>query len=75
VAEELDDTARAELWPTLFGEAPQVGDFQTRLTRRIPVFILTRQDSSATRAAGSPRRPSVVTKEGDNHDGSQDRNT
>jgi hypothetical protein len=44
LAEELDDTARAELWPTLVGQAPKVGDFQTRLTRRIPVFVLTRQD-------------------------------
>jgi deazaflavin-dependent oxidoreductase (nitroreductase family) len=44
VAEELDDTARTELWPELVGEARQVGDFQTRITRQIPVFVLTRQD-------------------------------
>ena len=44
LAEELDDTARAELWPKLVAEAPQVGEFQTRITRQIPVFVLTRQD-------------------------------
>jgi deazaflavin-dependent oxidoreductase (nitroreductase family) len=44
VAEELDDPARAELWPTLVAEAPQLGEFQTRVTRQIPVFMLTRQD-------------------------------
>jgi deazaflavin-dependent oxidoreductase (nitroreductase family) len=30
LAKELDDTARAELWPKLVAEAPQVGVFQTR---------------------------------------------
>jgi deazaflavin-dependent oxidoreductase (nitroreductase family) len=44
LAEELDDTARAELWPKLVAEAPQVGEFQARITRQIPVFMLTRQD-------------------------------
>jgi hypothetical protein len=44
VAEELDDPARAELWPTLVAEAPQLGEFQTRVTRQILVFMLTRQD-------------------------------
>ena len=44
LAEEPDDTARAELWPKLVAEAPQVGEFQTRITRQIPVFMLTRQD-------------------------------
>jgi deazaflavin-dependent oxidoreductase (nitroreductase family) len=44
LAEELDDTGRAELWPTLVAEAPQVGEFQTRITRQIPVFTPTRQD-------------------------------
>jgi deazaflavin-dependent oxidoreductase (nitroreductase family) len=44
-AEELDDTARAELWPTLVAESPAVGEFQTRTTRRIPVFMLSRQDT------------------------------
>jgi deazaflavin-dependent oxidoreductase (nitroreductase family) len=44
LAEELDDTARAELWPQLVGEAPQLGEYQTRLTRNIPVFMLSRAD-------------------------------
>jgi F420H(2)-dependent quinone reductase len=43
-AEELDDTARAELWPKLVAEAPQLGEFQARITRQIPVFMLTHQD-------------------------------
>jgi deazaflavin-dependent oxidoreductase (nitroreductase family) len=44
LAEELDDTARAELWPKLVAEAPQLVEYQARITRRIPVFMLTRQD-------------------------------
>ena len=44
VAEELDGTARAELWPKLVAAAPQLGEFQARITRQIPVFMLTRQD-------------------------------
>jgi deazaflavin-dependent oxidoreductase (nitroreductase family) len=44
LAEELDDTARAGLWPKLIAESPTVGEHQTRTTRQIPVFMLTRQD-------------------------------
>ena len=44
LAEELDDTARAELWPKLVAEYPDVGKHQSRTTRQIPVFTLTRQD-------------------------------
>jgi deazaflavin-dependent oxidoreductase (nitroreductase family) len=44
LTEELDDAARAELWPKLVAEAPQVGEFQTRIPRQIPVFMLTRRD-------------------------------
>jgi deazaflavin-dependent oxidoreductase (nitroreductase family) len=44
LAEELDDTARAQLWPKLVAEHPHVAEFQTRTTRQIPVFMLTRQD-------------------------------
>jgi deazaflavin-dependent oxidoreductase (nitroreductase family) len=44
LAEELDDTARAQLWPKLVAEAPTVGEHQARTTRQIPVFVLTRQD-------------------------------
>jgi deazaflavin-dependent oxidoreductase (nitroreductase family) len=44
LAEDLDDTARAELWPKLIAEFPVVGDYQARTTRQIPVVALTRQD-------------------------------
>ncbi len=44
LAEELDDTTRAQLWPKLVAEAPAVGEHQTRTTRQIPVFMLTRHD-------------------------------
>jgi deazaflavin-dependent oxidoreductase (nitroreductase family) len=51
LAEEQDGKARAELWPELVTEAPDVGRHQSRTTRQIPVFMLTRQDVPATRAA------------------------
>jgi deazaflavin-dependent oxidoreductase (nitroreductase family) len=44
LAKELDDTDRAELWPKLVAQAPQLGEYRTRITRKIPVFMLTRQD-------------------------------
>jgi deazaflavin-dependent oxidoreductase (nitroreductase family) len=44
VADELDGTARARLWPELVAEAPSVGEFQARTMRQIPVFMLTRLD-------------------------------
>ena len=44
LAEELDDTARAELWPKLVAKHPAVGEYQARTTRQIPVFMLTRWD-------------------------------
>jgi deazaflavin-dependent oxidoreductase (nitroreductase family) len=44
LAEELDDTARAELWPKLVEESPAVGEHQAKTSRPFPVFILTRQD-------------------------------
>ena len=40
VAEELDDAARAELWPALVARFPTVGTYQATTARRIPVFIL-----------------------------------
>jgi hypothetical protein len=43
-AEELDDAARAELWPKLIAESPSVGDYQARATRQFPVSMLTRRD-------------------------------
>jgi deazaflavin-dependent oxidoreductase (nitroreductase family) len=44
LAEELEGPARADVWQRLVAEAPQVGEFQRRVARRIPVFTLTRQD-------------------------------
>ena len=44
LAEELDNTARAELWPKLVAWAPHLSEFQARTARQIPVFMLTRQD-------------------------------
>jgi len=44
LAEELDDAARAELWPKLVAQSPDLGKHQARTTRQIPVFMLTRQD-------------------------------
>ncbi len=41
VAEELDDTARAELWPKLVARFPTVGKYQATTARQIPVFVLT----------------------------------
>ena len=43
-AEELDDTARAELWPKLVAEHPTLGEHQAKTTRQIPVLVLTRQE-------------------------------
>jgi deazaflavin-dependent oxidoreductase (nitroreductase family) len=44
LAQELEGTARAELWPKLVAEVPQLGGYQARITRQVPVFMLTRQD-------------------------------
>jgi deazaflavin-dependent oxidoreductase (nitroreductase family) len=42
LVQELDDTARAELWPELVTQYPQLGEVQAKTTRQIPVFMLTR---------------------------------
>jgi deazaflavin-dependent oxidoreductase (nitroreductase family) len=42
LAEELDDTARAALWPELVAEAPTLAEHQAKTTRTVPVFMLTR---------------------------------
>jgi deazaflavin-dependent oxidoreductase (nitroreductase family) len=42
LAEELGGSARAELWPKLVAAAPNLGEFETRTSRRIPVLMLTR---------------------------------
>ena len=44
LAEELDGTARAELWPKLVSAYPQLAETQAKTTRQFPVFLLTRQD-------------------------------
>jgi deazaflavin-dependent oxidoreductase (nitroreductase family) len=51
LAQELDDAARAELWPKLVAEwpkpvegSPDLGAAQASTTRQFPVFMLTRQD-------------------------------
>lgn len=43
VAEELDGTARAELWPKLVAQYPTVGEHQAKTARQIPVFMLIPQ--------------------------------
>jgi deazaflavin-dependent oxidoreductase (nitroreductase family) len=43
-AEELHGPARAELWPKLVAQAPDIGNHQAKTARQIPVFLLTRQD-------------------------------
>ena len=40
-AEELDQPARAEIWPGLVAAAPSLADFQLRIERQIPVLVLT----------------------------------
>jgi deazaflavin-dependent oxidoreductase (nitroreductase family) len=44
LAEELDGTARAELWQKLVAESPAIGEHQAKTTRQIPVVMLTRRD-------------------------------
>ena len=44
VAEELGETARAELWPQLAAQAPQINEHQAKVRRQIPVIMLTRKD-------------------------------
>jgi deazaflavin-dependent oxidoreductase (nitroreductase family) len=44
LAKELHGPARAELWPKLVAQAPDIGKHQAKTARQIPVFLLTRQD-------------------------------
>jgi deazaflavin-dependent oxidoreductase (nitroreductase family) len=44
LAEELGDRARAELWPKLVADAPDLAKHATKTTRQFPMFLLTRQD-------------------------------
>jgi deazaflavin-dependent oxidoreductase (nitroreductase family) len=43
LAQELDGTARAEVWPKLVAQYPTVGEHQAKTARQIPVFMLTPQ--------------------------------
>jgi deazaflavin-dependent oxidoreductase (nitroreductase family) len=55
LAQELDDTARAELWPKLVAEFPgQLDAAQAKTTRQFPLFLLTPQDRPATRTRLAP---------------------
>ena len=47
--QELNGLARAELWPKLVAEVPQLDDFQSRVTRQIPVLMLTRESFDDTK--------------------------
>ena len=40
LAEELDYTARAALWPSLVAQTPSLGAVQAKTTRQIPVLLL-----------------------------------
>jgi deazaflavin-dependent oxidoreductase (nitroreductase family) len=40
---ELEDPARAEIWPALVAGAPVLGEYQATTTRRFPVFLLTHE--------------------------------
>jgi deazaflavin-dependent oxidoreductase (nitroreductase family) len=44
LAQELDKTARAELWPELVSAYPQLADAQAKTGRQFPLFLLTRQN-------------------------------
>jgi deazaflavin-dependent oxidoreductase (nitroreductase family) len=44
LAQELDGTVRAELWPALVSVYPQLADAQAKARRQIPLFVLSRQD-------------------------------
>jgi deazaflavin-dependent oxidoreductase (nitroreductase family) len=44
LAEELEGTARAELWPALVARYPTVGEHQAKTARQVPVIVLTPQD-------------------------------
>lgn len=53
LAEELVGAARAKLWPELVAEAPAIGRHQGNTARRIPVFMVTRQELPRERAGAT----------------------
>jgi deazaflavin-dependent oxidoreductase (nitroreductase family) len=44
VAKELDGEERCLVWPRIIEESPAAAKFQSRTSRTIPVFTLTRED-------------------------------
>jgi deazaflavin-dependent oxidoreductase (nitroreductase family) len=46
-ARELDDAARAEIWPALVAGAPSLGEYQAQATRQFPVFLLTHESEAS----------------------------
>ena len=56
LAEELDGTARAELWPKLIAASPSIAEFQAKTTRQIPLFGLTRRHQLDPGAGGCRQR-------------------
>jgi deazaflavin-dependent oxidoreductase (nitroreductase family) len=53
LAEELEGTARDELWPQLIAAWPSLGAFETKAARRIPLLVLTREYRPADDESGS----------------------
>ena len=43
LAEAVEGTTRAALWPKVVATSPSVGQFQAKTTRQIPLFVLTRE--------------------------------
>lgn len=43
-AEELQGSARAELWPKLLAASPSLREFESKAGRQIPLVVLIRQD-------------------------------
>jgi deazaflavin-dependent oxidoreductase (nitroreductase family) len=41
LAEELEGTARSQLWPQLAAQSP-IGEYQRKIARKIPVLLFTR---------------------------------
>jgi deazaflavin-dependent oxidoreductase (nitroreductase family) len=54
LGQELNGTARAELWAKLVSVYPQLAGAQAKTTRQIPLFLLIRQDRPATRTRRAP---------------------
>ena len=44
---ELQEPARAEIWPMLVAAAPVLGEYQATTTRRFPAFLLTPEMEAA----------------------------